>query len=575
MTAPHTLLDTAGPKNHFGPAWHRRVAGLHVLKLKGSFYDMGVQHGTLLREDVARGPIPHFRTHVERLMGRSTLGPAGKLVWPVLQSLVGRRAAKKLPSFAVDSLRGIAEGAQLDPNEFLDGCTMPDSLLWLASRLMQVKKIGPAVHHRLALGLGCTSAIAWGDATRDGMLLHARNLDYHGVGTWPSTAAVIFYEPEDGMKYVAAAAAGVALGGFTAMNEAGLSLTVHQHMFTDRARLGGTPIGLAGDLVMRHARNLDDAERILSDFTPIGCWTYLVTDAKTREVLCWEENPERHVARRTTPSETTFGYANIYLDPALGETELNLYGSYWRHNQGRFRRVHEMLAERAGTLDPQSMAEIIGDRGDPRCRIRDAMAMVMTVASVVFRPEDGTMWLGTGQAPTSRSTYIPFSLHNQDIAPPARELRVGDDESDSDRAGYEAYRKAYVAYLEDDDPRAARALMADACDHCPEQPLFHFLHALAALQLGEAADADRALTRSIRLGHPDEQRVAAFHLWRGRARDMLDQRDVARRDYRSALGHAADPPVHRAAQAHLDRAFHPRGLRTMNIDFSLADVVTP
>src|SRR5690606_6357169 len=181
------------------------------------------------------------------------------------------------------------------------------------------------------------------------------------------------------------------------------------HMFTDRARLGGTPIAAAGDMVMRQAKSIADAKAILGAHRPVGCWTYLVTDGKTNEVLCWEENPDRHAAFEPARERGTFGYANVYLDEALGDTEVNLYGSYWRHNEARHRRANELLAERRGALDPQSMAEILADPGLDACRVSEAISMVMTVGSVVFRPGDGVVWVGTGEAPTSSGSFVPFS----------------------------------------------------------------------------------------------------------------------------------------------------------------------
>ncbi len=113
-----------------------------------------------------------------------------------LRRFVGRQVRAKLPDFARETVIGIARGAGLSEQDFLDGCTMPDALLWAVARTIQMKAPGPAVAHRMALGLGCTSAVAWGDATVDGKLLHARNFDYHGVDVWPRSAAVIFHEPE-------------------------------------------------------------------------------------------------------------------------------------------------------------------------------------------------------------------------------------------------------------------------------------------------------------------------------------------------------------------------------------------
>ncbi|HJL19491.1 MAG TPA: C45 family peptidase [Sandaracinaceae bacterium LLY-WYZ-13_1] len=551
-----------------------RVGDVNVLHVAGSDYEMGFQHGRLLAEEIARGPIPYYRQVVEKMMG-SSLGPLSKIAWPTLQRTLGRRVARGLPAYVEETVRGLADGAGLDHQSFLDGCTMPDAMMWITARVMQLEGHGPAVAHRLALELGCTSAVAWGDATTDGALLHARNFDYHGVGCWPSTKTVLFHEPDHGQRYVSVTAAGVALGGITAMNEAGLSLTVHQHMFTDRTRLGGTPIGIVGDLVMREATDLDEAQRILESHRPIGCWTYVITDGPRREVLCFEENPDRRVAHRHDADDGTFGYANVYLDEELGASEVMLYGSYWRHNEGRHRRANELLEERRGTLDPQGMASILGDTGSTDCRVRDSIAMVMTVGSVVFRPEDGTVWVGTGEAPTSRGTYLPFSFEAGGHDPARGELRVGALEDEDARDAFERFRQAYLAYVDDDDVHAARARMDEARGLAPEQPLYHSLAGILALAAGDAAGAAEALSAALELGHPDAERVASFHLWRGRAHDVLGRRDDAVKDYRWALGHYADPPVHAAAKRGLRRRFTARRARRIHPDVGLADVVMP
>jgi len=550
-----------------------RVGDINVLKVAGSSYDMGYQHGVLLADEIRRGPIPYFRQMVEKLIGKGTLGPLSGLVWPTLQRTVGRRVARELPDFATETLHGLADGAGLDRQAFIDGCTMPDSIMWVAARLMQLRDGGPATAHRIALELGCTSAVAWGDATKDGSLLHARNFDYHGVGNWPATKTVIFHEPDEGQRYVSVAAAGVALGGITAMNESGLSLTVHQHMFTDKTRLGGVPIGLVGDIVMREAKNLDDAREILDARTPIGCWTYIVTDGNTKEVLCYEENPDRNAPLRTTADDDTFGYANIYLDPELGRTEMNLYGSYWRHNKGRHARVNELLEDdrSEGPLDPQGMAEILGDTGSGHCRVRDSIAMVMTVGSVVFRPEDGTVWVGTGEAPTSHGTFLPFSLAQEGHAPERGELLVEAEDSEA----FECFRRTYVAYVDHDDVPAAREHMEEACRLEPEQGLYHGLRGLLALNDGDGLAAERAFDRALEIGHVDPERLANFHLWRARARDIAGRRTEALADYRWCLGHYGDAPVHRAAKKGLKRAFTVKQARKVHVDISFADVVMP
>lgn len=569
----HDTHDRNASAPRRGP-WRRRVEGLHVIKLVGTPYEMGRQHGELLREAIPAGPIPYYRTYLERMMGRQGWGPLSPIAWPLIQRFVGDRVAQAMPPYARDAIRGLAEGAGIPHEELLAGCSLPDALVWVAARVMQLKGVGPAMHHRLALGLGCTSAIAWGDATRDGKLLHARNFDYHGVDVWPRSAAVVFHEPREGQRYVSVAAAGVLMGGITAMNEAGLTLTVHQHMFTDRTRLGGTPIGCVGDVIMREARSLDDAERILRSHRPIGCWTYLVTDGPRREVLCWEENPDRQAVVKRDGEGGTFGYANIYKDRELGDTELNLYGSYWRHNLGRQRRADALLARDHGAIDPQALADLLADGGETRCRIATAISMVMTVGSVIFRPEDGVLWVASGEAPTSQRPFVPFDLRAEDHAPHHGAITPRGDGPEL-AAAYDAYREGYVAYVDDSDPVAARRAIDRAAELAPDQPLFHALAGLLALQVGDAEGAFAALSRGLALGHDHPERIAELHLWRARAADACGRRAAGLRDYRAVLGHHADEPVLRAARRGLGRPYRLEQARGVEIDFTYADVVAP
>ena len=323
-----TLRVAPDGRTWCGAGWHRQEAGIHILHLQGTPYEMGRQHGALLKDQIPEGPIFYFRDYVEKLVRSSGLGALTPLVRGLLRQTVGRTVARKLPEYARASIQGMADGSGLKHADVLDGCTMPDSLMWVVARMIQARRVGPAVQHRLALSLGCTSAMAWGDATADGRLLHARNLDYHGVESWPKHTAVIFHTPDVGHRYVSVASAGVLMGGATAMNDQGLTLTLHQHMFTDGTKLGGTPIGTVGDQVMREAATLEEAEVILRQHKPIGCWTYLIADGKTNEVLCFEENPRRQVAHRVGRDEGRFGYANIYLDAELGATERDLVLSW-------------------------------------------------------------------------------------------------------------------------------------------------------------------------------------------------------------------------------------------------------
>jgi tetratricopeptide (TPR) repeat protein len=555
-----------------------RVEGIHVLRVAGSFHDMGFQHGRLLRDAIPEGPVPYYRTYCEKLLRRAGLGPVASLAMSAIRAGVSRRIIAAFPPFVRETVSGFAEGAGMSEREAMEAFTMPDTLMWIAANAIRLSRCGPAERHRLAQQLGCSSAFAWGAATADGKLYHARNLDYHGVEPWTRAQAVIFHAPERGQRYVSVTAAGIPLGGHTAMNEAGLSLAVHQHMFTDATALGGTPIGCVGDIVMREAETLEDAERILSSHTPIGCWTYLVADGRRGEVLVYEENPGRRASfRARAPEATTLGYANVYRDASLGRTERDLYGSYWRANHGRDARVKARLAEGRGRLDAAGMAAILADTGAPAdgCRLSSAVAMLLTVGSVVFSPGDGRFWVGTGEAPTSHGRFIPFDLAREDHAPGHGALEAGPDAASDAARAFEAYRRAYVAYMDRDDLGGARAHMRWAVTLAPREALYHALEGLLAVKALDAALAKGALERALAIGHAHRERAAEFRLWLGRAHDLLGERALALEDYRAALEAPHDPPVGRAAREGLSRAYTSRRARRVAVDFAFADVIAP
>ena len=219
------------------------------------------------------------------------------------------------------------------------------------------------------------------------------------------------------------------------------------------------------------------------------------------------------------------------------------------------------------------MGGILGDVGEGSCRLSRSIGMVLTVGSTVFSPEDGALWVGVGEAPSSHGTFVPLSLTREDHAPDLGAFRT--EQPESARRAFEHFRRAYMAYTDHGDLEQARREMGQACELEPSQSLYHATNGLLALAAGDAAVAAHKLTEAARLGHPDEPRLAAFHLWLGRAHDVLGARGEAQRSYRTALALRSDAPVAAAAKKNLKQPFTANRARRIQIDMSLADVVAP
>lgn len=565
-TRPRRVSETASLADRY-----ELYEGIHVLRVSGDDYEMGYQHGALLRDAIARGPLPAFGRYVERMFGTGLLGPLGRpaarAIGIGLGETVGARIASRFPRHVRAAFEGLSDGARIPSRELIRAVTMPETYLWLLHQYKRVVGASPAPRFDVPI-MGCTSAIAWGGATKHGRMLHGRNFDYQGVGSWDREQAVVFHEPSDGQRYVSISAAGILLGGITAMNGSGLSLAVHQHVAADEMDLGGVPVGVIGDAIMRHARTLDDARRILDEHVPNGCWTYLVTSASEKNVLCYEVSPTRRA--HFGPKGDIFAYSNIYLDKTFEGREVYFYPTYWRNNLGRYRRAFELLSSKRGSIDENEIASILGDLGDEDCRFRTSISMLMTVASVVFDPERGIVHVATGRAPVSNNAYVAFDLAKAKPVKDARPLEGGMGIDDTVREAFDAYRAAYEACFCEGDLDAARIHIERARSKDDRQPVYHFVAGLLALSRGEAATARSRFDTAIALGHPDPERLAGFRLWRARAFDRLGDREAALRDYREAI--LGDAGVRAAAKRGLKRAF--RGGMPA-IEWSFGEVVQP
>lgn len=542
---------------------YSKFNNFHVLKLKGTDEEMGFEHGKLLKEAIQRGPIPYFKKYLPRTFQPLIGAKGAKTLQYLLHQVTGKKLFQSFPEHVQKHMAALAEGADLPLQDIVAAFVLPDLFLWLVSRSNRAQTLLPAPQ------MGCSSIFAQGKATSDGGMYHARNLDYMGVGHWDQEQCIIFYHPENAMPYVSISSAGIPLGGVTAMNEAGLTLAVHQHLSSLNVELGGTPIGVAGDLVMRKAETLQDAIKILQAYPPNVCWTYLIASAEENALLCYETTGKG--SEYFISQQESFGYTNFYLNPELAKTETHLYPSQWRSNLGRYKIIQKHLEEANGNLDANHMARILGDPGQAECRIENPLAMLFTVSSAVFLPKERMVYVAEGPVPTSQRPYWPFDLKQQSVREDLEPLHGGTPSPDRD-AAFGHYRRAYMVWYHEADSQKALMHVEKACQKQPREALYAFMAGLLALDNQLVGEAMHWLNKAIEVHHPTLQRRASFYLWRARARDLAGMRQAALADYQHVFAYPADAGVTSAAQKGLKQAWR---FRRLPLEFNYADIMNP
>ena len=239
-----------------GAGWLERVDGLYVLHLKGTPYEMGYQHGALLRADI-KAMLHNLL--VER--GEQEIEFEGLKIKPrYLIGTVAKLQRKYVPKKYYEEMQGLADGS---------GQTMTD--------VVSANFI-PELFH-------CSGFAIMNSATQDGELYHGRVLDYAVDWQLQEHAVVVIAEPDGGIPFVNVSYAGF-VGSVTGMNSKHVS--IGEMGGRGLGHWEGVPMAFLVREVLEKANTLDDAIAIFRD-NPRTCeYYYVISDAKTNRAVGME-----------------------------------------------------------------------------------------------------------------------------------------------------------------------------------------------------------------------------------------------------------------------------------------------
>jgi hypothetical protein len=487
-----------------GDNWMGRRRGVWELHLAGDPFTLGYSHARLgsrllvEQEDYMFGEMNRY---VPSRVARGLIRLGVMLRY--------RGLGKLLPPERQEELAGLATGAVDLHGDFLP----PFHRMVFYHALHDITQT--LEHSPL---LGCSAFAASGRATRDGHLIIGRNFDFEGPEIFDREKVVLFFRPTGKIPFASVAWTGMT-GAVTGVNAEKIYVSINAARTDDPGQVG-IPVEVLLRQILENARSIDDVINLVRAPVLVPD-LYLVGDGKTGEAVVIERSPTRLEVRRLDPARGVVALTNHARSPAFAHDARNQHLERYLTSGARLLRLEELLAERAGTIDPAGALGILRDKrgaGDEALGLgnRNALDAIIATHSVVLDATNLVLWVGAGPHLTGR--FVAFDLLHElggvDRPPPAD--LPPDPIVDTDE--YAGYRQAQAAM------RAADQLRALGLDD----------RAIDQARVATAAE-DRS---------PEAHKLLADLLWR------KGDHDAARTEYRRFIAlhppHLADVEAARA-----------------------------
>jgi hypothetical protein len=526
-----SVVEDEKGRNAFGRASLEIRDGLNVLKLCGSHYEMGYQHGILLREQIRKGALLYFAAPAENFppfkhwkwMKRWLL--SRYFDWAIYRPLL-----KKAPKEYLAEMRGLADGSGIPFADVFRGNMLSDLNMTLIKTLEKKALKGAGAQ-------GCTSFAAFGGAAEDGRLVMGRNTDYSGAGLWDKNQTVVFYEPENGHSFVSVTSAGL-LKCNSCMNEKGICLGAH-FLFLNDTTADGISFTFFEYEIMKKAASLEEALAIVATNPRAGAFAFLIADGKTNEAAVIEASAG-HVGIRY-PEREVLWETNMATTDEIRPVDVFLRNGIGKNPIARFERMRMLLNQKRGKINPRLAAQFMGDHMD-MCSdtirpVGGIISQFTNMTSVVFSPAAFDFWVADGPAPVCNNTYHGFNLMIELTDGASSPQALPPNEYAGSRE-YEALRKYYDAVVHFTippcDSDAALASLEEAIALCPDEAIYRRLAGKLLLSQWDAGAAQEHLTRALDCVQSPNERAQAYLLL-GFAHDLQGKREEALKSYREVI----------------------------------------
>ncbi|WP_373653461.1 C45 family autoproteolytic acyltransferase/hydolase [Schlesneria sp. DSM 10557] len=342
-----------------GQGWLETIDGYPVLHLKGTPYEMGFQHGALLRE--------HCRQNMKAILVDKAeevklvdFGPIKVTPRTAIDMIVAFQQPHVAPRY-FEEMDGLAAGSGLPVADVLAGNFIPE------------------LFH-------CSGFALAKSATQNGNLLHGRVLDYAIDWGLQDHAVIVVYEPDGRLPWVNVSYAGF-IGSVTGMNIEQIS--VGEMGGGGLGHWNGRPMALLVRDALETASSLDEAIATFRDGPRTCQYYYVIADGKTNEAVGMEASWD--VFSVIEPGESHPLLPNPVKDCVLLSAG------------DRYQELTRQAQTGYGTFTAESALRLM-DR---------PIAMKSNLHNVLFEPATSKFWVANATSdkkPAAEQPYAKFQL---------------------------------------------------------------------------------------------------------------------------------------------------------------------
>jgi isopenicillin-N N-acyltransferase-like protein len=359
VLAPSSLH--AGVIAKCGKGYLEERDGYLVLHLKGTPYEMGFQHGRLLKKQC------HSLIHeLFEVQGKKAeieiLGMKLKAEQAI--NIIFNLQKQFIPERYIEEMQGLADGAEVD-----------EKRVFVANSI-------PELFH-------CSGFALLNEVTEAGTLLHGRVLDYGIDWRLQEHAVLVIAEPEGYAPFVNVTYSGF-IGSVTGMNANQIS--IGEMGGRGLGKWAGTPMAFLVRRVLEEARTLDEAIAIFRDARRTCEYYYVLADAKSNRAVGMDGSADRFAIIEP-------GKAHERLPTPVENTVLMSAGS-------RYDNLCRIVNEVLHSKEKFSVERAI--------RLMDApVAMKSNLHNVLMAPGLGKLWVANASAdqkPAWSQKYYEFDI---------------------------------------------------------------------------------------------------------------------------------------------------------------------